>query len=166
MNCYRRLPKPKSSYGMKGYLLDVSCAPVHWIIGENRMKKLAIISIILLFAGIGSALGETGHCGCSGSATCPQATCGSNCGGSCVQNANIGSPCGDNCPSNGCGTSGGCQACCGTNCAACCGNSAAKDVSTSSPCGAKCPVAGCGSAGDCQACCGTNCAACCGVANS
>ncbi len=52
MNCYRRLPKPKSSYGMKGYLLDVSCAPVHWIIGENRMKKIVRATDVELLAAV------------------------------------------------------------------------------------------------------------------
>ena len=97
------------------------------------MKNLAIVSIVLLLAGIGLAFGEAGHCAgnCnrpSGTA-CSQSVCGASCGGSCVQEASV-TPsasvtfsCGTHCPLGGCGGAGGCQACCGANCAACCGAS-------------------------------------------
>ena len=98
------------------------------------MKKLAILSIVLLFAGIGLAFGEAGHCtgncNCPSGTTCSQSVCGTSCGGSCVQeasvtpSASVASSCGTHCPLGGCGGTGGCQACCGANCAACCGAAA------------------------------------------
>ncbi|HWQ20095.1 MAG TPA: hypothetical protein VN455_09995 [Methanotrichaceae archaeon] len=142
------------------------------------MKNLAIISLLLLFAGIGIAFGDTGNCSCPNSTACPQAGCVASCGGACAHNAGtesaaISAPaaaaCGAQCPNGGCGSAGGCQACCGTNCAACCGSSAYNAAATAtasdsgtpaaSACAPKCPRTGCGAAGGCQPCPGNSCAA-------
>jgi len=85
------------------------------------MKKLAIVSIVLLLAGIGLALGQAGSCNCHSNTACPQTGCTENCGSSCALGTGLASQCAASCPNANCGTAGGCQACCGTNCTACCG---------------------------------------------
>lgn len=97
------------------------------------MKKLSVVLLVLLLAGIGVAFGQTEH-----------------------------SACRDQCPSAGCGGEGGCKACCGDNCAACCGSSNSQSASATPVCAVKCAGEGCGSAGGCQSCCGDDCASCCG----
>ena len=143
------------------------------------MKNLAIISLLLLFAGIGIAFGDTGNCSCPNSSACPQVGCVASCGGTCSQNANAASAafsvseastCGTQCPKGDCGTVGGCQACCGSNCSACCGSSVDSSAAvtasdsgtpTAPACAPKCPRTGCGAAGGCQTqtCPGPSCAA-------
>ncbi len=129
------MPKPKSPYANKSDLIIANCKPVQKMRGTDIMKRLAIMSIVLLLAGIGLAFGltETGQ-----------------------------SACGAPCPNAGCGGAGGCQACCGDNCAACCGSSTDQSASVTPACAAACPNAGCGGEGGCQACCGDDCDACCG----
>jgi len=88
------------------------------------LRKMALILIVLLFAGIGLTLGQAGHCtgncNCPASTSCSQSTCGASCGGSCSQSGSAASPCGSHCPLGGCGSAGGCHSCCGSNCAGCC----------------------------------------------
>jgi hypothetical protein len=108
--------------------------------------RLAVVSFLLLFAGIGLALGDAGSCICPNSISCSQEGCVANCGGTCAETASITSPalntteaapCGAQYPNGGCGSAGGCQACCGTNCTSCCGGSAdSKAVATSGDSGA------------------------------
>ena len=98
------------------------------------MKKLAIVSIVLLFAGIGLAFGEAGHCtgncNCPSGTACSQSVSGANCGGSCTNDASaassssVASPCGTHCPKGNCGGAADCKGCCGSNCGACCGSAA------------------------------------------
>jgi len=89
-----------------------------------KLRKLALILIILLFAGIGLTLGQaekcTGNCSCPAGTTCSQSTCETSCEGSCSQAASTVAPCGGHCPLGGCGAAGGCHGCCGSNCAGCC----------------------------------------------
>ncbi|MGA9097300.1 MAG: hypothetical protein WB392_00040 [Methanotrichaceae archaeon] len=104
------------------------------------MKKLAaIVSIVLLFAGIGLTLGQScgGNCNCPSGTACSQSVCGANCVGSCTHDASVSSTtdtedassassasaasqCGTNCPKGGCAGQSGCKGCCGNNCAGCC----------------------------------------------
>jgi hypothetical protein len=90
-----------------------------------QMKKLAIVSIVLLLAGIGLAIGQPGSCSCPGSTSCSQSGCAATCAGPCslspAESANAPSSCGSNCSLGGCTATGGCQACCGSNCVGCCG---------------------------------------------
>jgi hypothetical protein len=180
------LPKPKSPYANKPDPIIVNCVLVHENERCRLMKKLAIVSIVLLLAGIGLGFGqaEQSACGaqcpdagCGGEGGC-QACCGDNCAACCgnsttqTQSAPVTSACAVQCPSEGCDGEGGCQACCGDNCAACCGSSTAENTAAISACGSgnQCPKGGCEVAGGCQACCGSNCGAnrtaCCGAANS
>ncbi|RQW77494.1 MAG: hypothetical protein EHM14_14270 [Methanothrix sp.] len=92
------------------------------------MKKPAIVLIVLLLAGSGLAMGKSGSCGgssCPVNMPCPQSGCATSSGGSSVQSdagsSAAASACQGHCSHDGCGTAGGCQACCGNNCAACCG---------------------------------------------
>jgi len=97
------------------------------------MKKLAILSIVLLFAGIGLAFGEADAAQETATALAVQRVRNRSVGRavevSCIQeasvtpSASVASSCGTHCPLGGCGGAGGCQACCGANCAACCGAS-------------------------------------------
>ena len=57
------------------------------------MKKLAIVSIVLLLAGIGLALGQMGSCNFQSNAACPQTGCAQNCGSSCPLGISAASPC-------------------------------------------------------------------------
>gem|GEM_PF-1157082 len=95
------------------------------------MKKLATISIILMFAVIGLTFGAAennmGKCTCPGNTTCSQSACGANCGGLCAHvttsnsSATATFQCGSHCPMKMCGNADDCKACCGPNCADCCG---------------------------------------------
>jgi len=95
------------------------------------LRKLALILMVLLFAGIVLTLGQAGHntgnCTCPSNTTCSQSACVVNCGSLCAHNTSLNSSatvafqCGSNCPMKMCGTAGNCKACCGPKCAACCG---------------------------------------------
>ena len=85
------------------------------------MNKLAIVSIVLLLAGMGLALGQAGSCICPSSTSCAQTGCLENCSGSCAQEDGAASSCAANCPKGNCGSAGGSEASCAINSATCCG---------------------------------------------
>ncbi|MDD4651978.1 MAG: hypothetical protein PHQ34_07085 [Methanothrix sp.] len=85
------------------------------------MRKIAIISIVLLIAGIGLAFGQAGSCTCPANGSCGPAVCQENCTGACAQGADGASQCAANCPQSGC--SNGCtgQGSCPIGATPCCG---------------------------------------------
>ena len=89
-----------------------------------RFEKMALILIVLLFAGIGFTLGQAGTVlktvTAPADTSCSQSTCWASCGGSCSTASSAASPCGSHCPLGGCGSAGGCHSCCGSNCAGSC----------------------------------------------
>lgn len=72
------------------------------------MKTLAIVSALLLVAGLGLAFGEAGSCICPNNTTCAQTGCVENCTGTCAIGDNATGSCAASCPVGNCGSKGGC----------------------------------------------------------
>ncbi|OPY49473.1 MAG: hypothetical protein A4E49_03112 [Methanosaeta sp. PtaU1.Bin112] len=67
-----------------------------------NMKKIAVISLLLLFAGMASVLGQTGSCICPGGISCGPSECLQGCAGTCSQGESGASSCAASCPIGNC----------------------------------------------------------------
>ncbi|MDD2755470.1 MAG: hypothetical protein PHS80_08065 [Methanothrix sp.] len=85
------------------------------------MKKFVVVSIILLLAGMGLALGQAGSCICPNSESCGQTGCQESCTGPCALGTEGASSCAANCPQSSCGSACTGQGSCPINTAPCCG---------------------------------------------
>ncbi|WP_334102191.1 hypothetical protein [Methanothrix soehngenii] len=86
------------------------------------MKKIAVVSLLLLFAGMASALGQAGSCICPGGIPCGPSECLQNCTGTCAQGESSASSCAASCPLGNCASKPQDQSCAMPSCCSATGN--------------------------------------------